>query len=98
MRAAEGGESAQERRKIDDVLLEIEETLVLRLKAFDKLREKVAIEHARKEFFFNKLASVEQLCELMPYSAMSDTCKGILTMESQSKAQQKEDVVPEQVN
>ena len=46
-----GGESAQERRKIDDVLLEIEETLVLRLKAFDKLREKVAIEHARKEFF-----------------------------------------------
>ena len=93
-----GGESAQERRKIDDVLLEIEETLVLRLKAFDKLREKVAIEHARKEFFFNKLASVEQLCELMPYSAMSDTCKGILTMESQSQAQQKEDVAPKQVN
>lgn len=87
MRAAEGGRA---RRR--------GETLVLRLKAFDKLREKVAIEHARKEFFFNKLASVEQLCELMPYSAMSDTCKGILTMESQSQAQQKEDVAPEQVN
>ena len=39
----------------------------------------------------------DELCELMPYSAMSDTCIAILTVENQSQAQQKEDVLLEQV-
>ncbi|QDZ20491.1 microtubule plus-end binding protein [Chloropicon primus] len=71
-------EKRNELQKIEDVLLEIEETLVLRLKAFDKLREKVSIEKARGDFFHSKLVSLEQLCELMPYSAKSDACRRII--------------------
>ena len=74
----EGGERARELGRIEDVLLEIEETLVLRLKAFEKLRGKVEVERQRKDFFLAKLVSLEQLCELMPYSAKSETCKKIL--------------------
>lgn len=68
----------EELHKIEEVLLEIEENLVLRLKAFDKLREKVTIEHARRDFFYNKLLSLEQLCELMPDSTLSDACRKII--------------------
>ena len=75
----ESSEKMEELHKIEDVLLEIEENLVLRLKTFDKLREKVQSEHERRDFFYNKLLSVEQLCELIPDSNLCNACRKILT-------------------
>ena len=76
---SESSEKMEELHKIEDILLEIEENLVLRLKNFDKLRENVAIERERRDFFYNKLLGVEQLCELIPDSNPCNVCRKILT-------------------
>lgn len=73
-----GGADEAEVATMEDVLLEIEENLVLRLKTFDKLREKVRVEKARRDFFRAKLERLDDLCELMPDSKLSAQCRDIL--------------------